>query len=159
MKMLKIASLAVAFAFAAMLAGCAAEGPSSLAQYTLDEASGVKIEAENAKPDNVCTTEAAITVKEGDVIIISPFTESGSFHLTITPTKGGASLYDEDVEGKVLFPIDAEPGDYDVVTSGYNVTGWMTVAAQSAKEYADQNASLDEALKQNGVEVEDEKAK
>ncbi|MDO4400815.1 MAG: hypothetical protein Q4D27_07705 [Coriobacteriia bacterium] len=159
MKMLKIASLAVAFAFAAMLAGCAADASSSLAQYTLDEASGVKIEAENAQSDNVCTTEDAITVKENDVIVISPFTETGSFHLTITPSKGGTAIFDDDVEGKVLFTIGADPGDYDVETSGNGVTGWMTVAAQNSEELMAQDEALQEALDKNAVETEAPKAK
>ena len=152
MKLLKIASLAVAFAFAAMLAGCAPEGPSSLAQYTLDSAPGVKIEAENAKSDNVCVTEGAFTVKKGDVIVVSPFTESGSFHLTIMPSAGGTAVYDADVDGKVLFTLEAEPGKYDVQTSGNGVTGWMTVAVQSEQELAEQDAALDEALEQNGTD-------
>ena len=153
MKLLRFASLAVALACAVALGACSYH-VAMYAQSTLDDASGIKVVAENAAPDSTCTTGAAITVEEGDVIVVSPFTEKGSFHLTITPTGDGDPIFDEDVSGKVLFTVDAEPGSYDVTTSGDGVTGWMTVFAQDSAELAAQNASLIEKLERTDADPE-----
>lgn len=147
MKVSKIASVAAASLLAFTLMACSG-GSSSYAQYSLDAVSGVKVEAENADSDNEATSEGAIEVKEGDVIVISPVTDKGSFHLTITSDADKSVIYDEDVEGRVLYTIEAKPGTYTVTTNGNNVTGEMTVFAQSQDELAAQDASLDEALEE-----------
>ena len=141
-----------AFALAATLAACGGTA-GSYEQVTLDEASGIKVTAENADSDMEATTEGAITVKEGDGIVISPFTDKGSFHLTITSSSSDV-IYDEDVSGKQLFMIDAEPGTYDVTTSGNGTTGWMTVFAQNKEEEAAIDASLTEELEKQEAEVD-----
>ena len=149
--------VAIAFAcctFALMLGLVACGGASSLAQETLDEADGIKVTAENAGSGSSATTGGAITVKEGDVIVISPFTDKGSFHLTITSTDGKVVAYDDDVEGKVMFAINAKPGTYDVTTKGNGgTTGWMTVFSQSAQELAEQDASLAAELEKAGADA------
>lgn len=153
--MRKIVAIAFACcAFALMLGLVACGGASSLAQETLDEADGIKVTAENAGPGNSATTGGAITVKEGDVIVISPFTDKGSFHLTITSTDGKVVAYDDDAEGKVMYSIEAEPGTYDVTTKGNGgTTGWMTVFSQNAQELAEQDASLNAELEKAGVDT------
>ena len=147
MKVSKIASVAAASLLALTLMACTTSS-SSYEQYTLDEASGIKVEAENAGSDSEAVTESGIEVKEGDVIVISPVTDKGSFHLTITSDADKSVIYDEDVEGRVLYTIEAKPGTYTVTTNGNNVTGEMTVFAQSQDELAAQDASLDEALEE-----------
>lgn len=147
MKVSKIASVAAASLLALTLMACTTSS-SSYEQYTLDEASGIKVEAENAGSDSEAVTESGIEVKEGDVIVISPVTDKGSFHLTITSDADKSVIYDEDVEGRVLYTIEAKPGTYTVTTNGNNVTGEMTVFAQSQDEFAAQDASLDEALEE-----------
>lgn len=147
MKVSKIASVAAASLLALTLMACTTSS-SSYEQYTLDEASGIKVEAENAGSDSEAVTESGIEVKEGDVIVISPVTDKGSFHLTITSDADKSVIYDEDVEGMVLYTIEAKPGTYTVTTNGNNVTGEMTVFAQSQDEFAAQDASLDEALEE-----------
>lgn len=147
MKVSKIASVAAASLLAFTLMACTTSS-SSYEQYTLDEASGIKVEAENASSDSEAVTESGIEVKEGDVIVISPVTDKGSFHLTITSDADKSVIYDEDVEGRVLYTIEAKPGTYTVTTNGNNVTGEMTVFAQSQDELAAQDASLDEALEE-----------
>lgn len=132
------------------LAACG--GASSYAQVTLDEASGIKVTAENAGNDQSATTTGAITVKEGDNIVISPFTEKGSFHLTIVSSDDKETIYDDDVDGKVLFSIDAEPGTYDVTTTGNGTTGWMTVFAQNEEEDAQIMDDLNKKLEEEGVD-------
>lgn len=151
MKSIKAISGIAALALAITLAACGGKG--TLEQVTLDEADGIKVTAENASTDQEATTTGAITVEEGDGIIISPFTEKGSFHLTITSSDGEA-IYDDDVDGKVYFMIDAEPGTYDVTTSGNRVTGWMTVFSQNKDDEAAINASLDETLEENDIDPE-----
>lgn len=141
----RIVTAVCAFVLALTLAACS---KSTYGQVALDEVSGVKITAENANADNSATTEGAIVVKEGDVIVISPMTDKGSFHLTITSDDGSTTVYDEDVSGQVLFNIDAKPGSYTVTSSGNNVTGWMTVFAESADELAEQDAALAETLEE-----------
>ena len=147
----RVLSAIAALALAVTLSACG--GKASYEQVTLDEADGIKVTAENANADQEATTTGAITVEEGDGIIISPFTEKGSFHLTITSSDGEA-IYDDDVDGKVYFMIDAEPGTYDVTTSGNRVTGWMTVFSQNKDDEAAINASLDEAFAENNIELE-----
>ena len=148
-------SFAIAFmccAFALMLGLAACGGKSTLAQETLDDADGIKVTAENAGSDNSAMTEGAITVKEGDVIVISPCMDKGSFHLTIASADGKVVAYDDDADGKVMFAINAEPGTYDVTTSGNGgTTGWMTVFSQNAQELADQDAALAAELEKAGV--------
>lgn len=150
-------NIAIVFAccaFALMLGLTACAGGSSLSQNTLDEASGIKVTAENASSGSSATTGGAVTVKEGDVIVISPFTEKGSFHLTIASTDGKVVAYDDDVEGKVMFAINAKPGTYDVTTKGNGgTTGWMTVFSQSAQELVEQDASLAAELEKAGANV------
>ena len=153
MKATKFVSAAAASLLALTLMACTTSS-SSYSQYTLDEASGIKVEAENAGSDSEAVTESGIEVKAGDVIVISPFTEKGSFHLTITSDDGKTTVYDDNVEGKVLYTIAADPGTYTVKTTGNNVTGWMTVAAQSQEELIAQDASLAEALEGTGVDPE-----
>ena len=150
MKSTKIVTAAVIAALALALAACS--GPSTYSQELLEEADGIKVIAENAGSDQTAITEGAITVKEGDVIVISPCMDKGSFHLTITSQDGKTVAYDDDASGRVLFTIDAEPGVYDVKTSGNDATGWMTVFSSNAKEEAALNASLNEVLEANGID-------
>lgn len=150
MKATKIALVAVTFALALMLAACGST--SSYSQEVLEEVSGVKVVAENAGSDQSAITEAGITVKEGDIIVISPFMQKGSFHVTITSEDGKTVAYDDDAEGTVLFYVEAQPGVYDVKTSGNDATGEMTVFAQNAEEAAALDASLQEALEDAGAD-------
>ena len=55
----------------------------------------VKVEAENAGKDDAVSSEGAIVVNEGDVIVISPCMERGSFNLTIVSADDGTVVYDE----------------------------------------------------------------
>lgn len=147
----KVIKAMAALAMAGALVAC---GASSMELETLEDVSGVKVTAENAGVDNVVTSEGAITVAEGDVIVISPFLDKGAFNLTITEHDTGAVVYDDAAEGKVMFPTSAEPGTYDVEVSGDGATGWMTVFAISADEVEQQNASLEEALEEAEADAE-----
>ena len=152
MKTFKIAKALAACALALTIAACGGAG--TYEQALLEEASGIKVTAENAGSDQEATTEGAIEVEEGDTIVISPDTTKGSFHLTITSADGGKTIYDDDVEGRVLFTTAAEPGTYDVTTSGNGVTGSMTVFAQSQEELLEQDTSLAEALDEVEADAE-----
>jgi len=152
MKTYKIAAALSALALATTLVACGS--PSSYEQTLLDEASGIKVTAENASAGSSAVTENAITVEEGDVIVISPFTQNGSFHLTITSQDGKTTVYDDDASGKVLFSIEAEPGVYNVTTSSNGVTGWMTVFAESQDDINEQDEALEDAFEREGVEGE-----
>lgn len=143
---MRIDRIAVAISTLALALTLAACAKSELGQVTLDEASGVKVTAENAKADNCATTEGAIVAQEGDVIVISPMTDKGSFHLTITSDDGTTTVFDDDVSGQIMFSIEAKPGSYTITTSGNDVTGWMTVFASNAEELAQQDAELAETI-------------
>lgn len=149
----KLASAVAAFALAASLVACGG-GPASYGHELLDEADGIRVTAENADSTHTATTEGALEVEAGDVIIISPFLDKGSIHVTITSKDGKTTVYDADAEGKVMYDVQAAPGTYNVTTTANNATGWVTIFAQSAQELADQNASLVEELKNKGVDDE-----
>ena len=156
MKLTKVLAVVFALTCVVALAACKVESSTSAySQITLSEASGVKVEAQNAGSDMEALTEEAIEVRQGDVIVISPDLTQGSIHVTITPSKGGAAIYDSDATGRVLYTIEAAPGEYDVKTRGNGATGSMTVFAQSSSELAAQDAALTEGLENAGVEVDE----
>lgn len=151
----KILSACAAFVLCAMLCACTSTSTSSsYLQYSLDEVSGVKVEAENGTADQEALTEAGLVVTENDRVCISPVCDKGSFHITITPTGSTEPVYDEDAEGSVLYYIDLKPGTYDVTTYGNGVTGELVIAAQNSDDIAAMDASLDEALADAGVDPE-----
>ena len=149
MRTSRIVAVFVALVLAFALAAC---GSHTLEMEPLDEVSGVKVTAENALEDNVATSSGAITVADGDVIVISPCLDKGSFHLTITGSDGQTVAYDDDVEGRMLFQTNAAPDTYDVEVSGRKATGWMTVFAMSADDIAQQDSSLADALEDAGID-------
>lgn len=149
MKATKIIAMVAALVLACALAACAG---GSMGLEPLDEANGVKVTAENAGADNAVDAEAAFTIKEGDVLVISPCMDKGSFHLLVTETGGDAVAYDEDVDGRVMFTEQVAPGTYDVKVTGNGATGWMTVFSESSDELAAQDASLAETLESAGVD-------
>ena len=149
MKRFKILTGAAALAFCLALAGCGANNAGSAA-YTQKplsegEACGVEVVANNAK-DETATTKDALTVKEGDLIILSPMTDGGSFHVTITSSDDKTPVFDDDVSGSVLRSVEAAPGTYDIETKANTVSGSLTVSAQNKEEYERQNAELESIM-------------
>jgi len=149
MKVTKVTKVLAALALCAVLAAC---GAHSLGIDLLEEASGVKVTAENAGEKDAATSEGAITVADGDVIVISPCLDKGGFDLTITEHDKGTVVYDDVAEGRVMYTITAEPGTYDVTVSGKGATGWMTVFAASGDDLLAQDEGLAEALEDAGVD-------
>lgn len=153
-KYTEILSACTAFVLCVMLTGCISTSTASYKQYTLEDISGIKVEAENATEDQKTLTEGGLVVTEKDRVCISPLCDEGSFHVTITPNGGTEPVYDEDAEGRVLYYIDLQPGTYDVTTYGNGVTGELVIAAQNSDDIAAMDASLDEALADAGVDPE-----
>jgi len=153
-KYTEILSACTAFVLCVMLTGCISTSTASYKQYTLEDVSGIKVEAENATEDQETLTEGGLVVTEKDRVCISPLCDEGSFHVTITPNGGTEPVYDEDAEGRVLYYIDLQPGTYDVTTYGNGVTGELVIAAQNSDDIAAMDASLDEALADAGVDPE-----
>ena len=151
MKFAKLGPIATALALALVLVGCGNGAPSSFHQNRLTDASGVRVEAQNAGPDMEATTEAAFTIKDDDVILISPNVDEGSFHVTIAQTGSNNIIFDEDVSGKMLFTIEGDHGTYDITTRGNRVTGALVIAAQNEKAFTQQNESLESVLETEGV--------
>lgn len=150
MKKTRIAAMLLVMVLVVGLAAC---GKHSLTLELLDEASGVRVTAENAGSDDIVSSEGAITVSDGDVIIISPCMDKGGFHLTITGDDGATVVYDEDVDGRIWFQTGAVPGTYDVAVSGTGgSTGWMTVFSASADDLEAEGQSLEEALTDAGID-------
>lgn len=147
----RVAGGLVTLAMAGMLFACG-QAP-KLSVDLLDEASGVKVTAENAGADQSASSTGAIKAEDGDVLVISPCLDKGKFHLTVTSSDGKAVAYDDEVDGRILFENEIEPGSYDVQVKGIDgATGWMTVFAQDADELDAQNESLEETLTQNGID-------
>ena len=146
----KLAAAIAVLALSCMLVACGKAA--TLSMEALDAVSGVRVTAENAGPDQTASSAGAITVGDGDAIIISPCMDKGGFHLTIASGDGKTVVFDDVAEGRVLFQVDAAPGTYDVTASGEGATGWMTVFAQPMDELAEQDASLAEALEKAGVD-------
>ena len=149
MRATKITKAVAALALSVVLVAC---GAHSLAIDLLEDAAGVKVTAENAGEKDAAVSEGVITVAEGDVIVVSPCLDKGSFHLTITEHDSGAVAYDDIAEGRIMYAIEAEPGTYDVEVSGNGATGWMTVFSESGEDLAAQDESLAEALEDAGVD-------
>ena len=152
-----IIASSMALALVLGLAGCgsgADAGAGTLGIEPLTEVSGVRVTAENAGDDQMATSEGAITVGDGELILISPDLTKGALHLTIVSEDGSMKPYDDEASGRVLFTTDADPGVYNVEVKGKDATGTMVVCAQSKEELAAQDASLDEALEQVGAKAE-----
>lgn len=149
MKINKLVKVLAALVLCGVLVAC---GKHSLAIELLEDAPGVRVTAENAGKDNVATSEGAITVADGDVIVISPCLDKGSFNLTITNHDDGTVVYDDVAEGRIWFQTEATPGTYDVSVSGNKATGWMTVFAASSEFVSGQDESLAETLEDQGVD-------
>ena len=134
------------------LAACS---KSTYSQEVLENDTGgmyLKITAENASESSATTSEA-LSVEDGDVIVISPDLTKGAIHVTITSTDGKEIAYDDDADGRVLFTVEAQPGTYDAKTTGVNgATGSMTIFTMSAAEFGEQNAALEEILEKNGID-------
>ncbi|MBR2682663.1 MAG: hypothetical protein IKE22_05285 [Atopobiaceae bacterium] len=153
--MKRFTKIMAAFAALTLCFGLAAcNKPSFYSQETLDEAAGIRAEAENGREDQAATTEGALVVTEHDIVIISPDVDKGSFHLTITSSDKGTVVFDDNVDGRVLFTQAIEPGTYDVTTYGNNVTGSLVVAVHSQDEWDAQNDSLAEALDEADTDLE-----
>jgi len=157
MKVSRVASIAMALVLTLVLAACGGKA-STLTSDLLDEASGIRVEAENAGAEQSISTEDAITVKEGEVIVVSPCMDKGAFHLTITG-EDGTVVYDDKAEGRIMYQVAALPGVYDVSVTGDGATGWMTVFAFSADELAAQDEALATTLSDLGIDAEDLTAK
>lgn len=151
MRTKRVIGTLAAIAMAGTLFACG-KAESKLTIDLLDEASGVKVVATNAGAEQSVSTAGAITVEDGDVLVISPCLDKGSLHLTVTSSDGNTVAYDDDVDGRIMFQTEATPDTYDVYVEGKDATGWMTVFAQDADELAEQDASLDEALTEAGVD-------
>lgn len=151
MKFAKLGPIATALALALVLVGCGNGAPSSFHQNRLTDASGIRVEAQNAGPDMEATTEAAFTIKDGEVILISPDVDEGSFHVTIAQTGSNKIVFDEDVNGKMLFTIEVDHGTYDITTRGNRVTGALVIAAQNERAFVQQNEGLESILETEGT--------
>ena len=141
-----------AIAVACALAACG-NTVATLSLEDMTAVSGVRVEAENAGADQEAVSQGAITVAEGDVIVISPSLDKGGFNLTITSAEDGTVVYDDEASGRVMYQIGALPGTYDVSVSGNNgATGWMTVFAASESQLAATSDALGEELESLGVD-------
>lgn len=147
----KIVSAIAGCALAVTLIACNTTS-SSYAQSTLDEVSGIKVEATNADSESTATTDGAIEVKEGETIVVSPDLQKGTFHLNITSADGKTVVYDDDVEGRVMYTVAAAPGTYTVTTSGNNTTGTLFVFSLNQEDLIEQDSELAEALAEAGID-------
>lgn len=135
----------------AMLAGCGGKvGGGTLSAEIIAETGAFKVTADNADAKAAIETEEAITLKEGDVLLVSPDLTRGKMQLTIT-SKSGEVVYDEEKSGRVLSTHEIAPGVYNVnvTCKEAGTTGSLLVVGTSAEDYEKQNGALDAALTQS----------
>lgn len=141
MKSFKLASFATAFALAASLAACGA----GTFHTDVDENGKIEITAEHATNPQT-TNITSISVNAGECIVVNPLLESGSIHLTIEDGTGATKVFDGDVDGKIMFTVDAEPGIYEVVVSPSAATGTMSILTGDPEALGQADAALDELV-------------
>lgn len=135
------------------LVGCGSKaGNGTLSAETVAETGAFKVTANDAKADDGVSKAAALTLNEGDILIVSPDLEKGKLQVTLKDASGNVA-FDQEMSGRVLSNHEVKAGTYDVTITckEAGTTGSILVINQSAEEFAAQNKALDEALAEQGV--------
>lgn len=153
-KALLIFAIGILAATIFALGGCAGgQNPGgTLSSEILEETGAFKVTADNTSKDSGLMVSGAVTLKEGDVLLVSPDLTKGKLHVKLLDDADNA-VFDEDVDGRVLDTYQIDPGEYaisvDCVEGG--TTGSLVIAAVNAEEFEQQSDDLVEALTNAGV--------
>ena len=124
---------------------------STLGLETIEETGAFKVTAENAIEKQ--SASSSFSLKEGQVLMISPVLESGKIKVVLANASTDAGVFEQAVDGKVLSTYDVAPGEYKITVSGVNgATGTVVIAAVDKAEWDAQDAALVEALERNGID-------
>lgn len=145
--MRKIAAFATCAFVACVIAlvGCAREG--TLTHETIAETGALRVTADNASEGADVAAKGAVTLKEGDALLVSPDLQSGRLEVTLRDASG-KTAFDMEASGRVLDTHAVAPGTYDVgvTCKETGTTGALVVSAVSANEFKGQTEALDAAL-------------
>lgn len=138
------------------LFGCGAKGGGTLSSEFVSETGAFRVMADNADANAGVSVSGAVTLKEGDILLVSPDLTSGDLLVKLTDGSG-VTAFDEVVSGRVLSTHEVAPGTYDVsvTCNRTGTTGSLVIAAQSAEELEKQNQELEEVLDRLDVEDTD----
>ena len=143
---LPVVAISVLLASVLALAGCAG-GKGTLSAEVIAETGAFKIVASDAPNNAGIKSAGAVTLKDGDALIVSPDLQKGSLQVTITSGSGTVVL-DEKVDGRILDTYEVNPGTYDVEVTckQAGTTGALVIAATNAAEFEKQNKDLEAVL-------------
>lgn len=111
---------------------------------------GIHVEAAGGV---VGTNTGEITIADGYGLCINHIVEQGSFHVKATDESGNVIL-DKDITDNIADYVSAN-GKVEVEITAQDATGTMDVIAYDEKALAQSEATLDDALAQEGVTRED----
>lgn len=153
MKKRTVFALIAAFVFAFMLAACSGNG--TFGSEFVEETGAFRVVADDAPKDATVKVSGALTIEEGQLLLVSPDLTSGRVQLRILGADDEA-VFDEEVGGRILDTYTIAPGEYtvEVINLRNGTTGTMLVFGIDEEEFAQENASLEEALSQGGIELE-----
>lgn len=146
---LKVISLAIITCLLVVgmfiLAGCAGRG--SLSSDIIDETGAYKVTADDAGKGSAVMASGGVTVKEGQIVVVSPDLQKGSLQLKLIDSSN-KTVFDEKITGRVLDTHEFDFGEYaiSVTCNEDGTTGTLLVVAVDAAEFEKQNQDLEAAL-------------
>ncbi len=133
MKMRKIFVTLVSLLLCVGITAC---GKKTVLTLTMeDDPSVITITTDGPGTQDGVLSQDAVTVAEGERIVVTPDFSKGSVTLRISSKDGANTVYDDKVEGTDPLLIEAAPGDYTISVKGTDdgAVGSMTICAQPVK--------------------------
>lgn len=149
-----------------VLAGCA--GSSSLHLEPANENGLIRLTATN-KATGTLSGES-ISIKDGECLVLSPVLEKGSVQVKLYEKEAGSAsaasipansegditgepVFDETVSGRIMSDYEVAPGEYTLMVTANEATGNVGIVPFSISDMNAQDAALEDALKEIGVEA------
>lgn len=148
-----LVAIVVLVACMVVLAGCAANvGGGTLNSEFIEETGAFKVVADNADANSAIGVGAAVTLEEGDALLVSPDLTKGKLQVTLKD-KSGNIAFDEEVSGRILDTYEVSAGTFDITVAckEAGTTGALVVAAVNADEFEQQDRDLEKALESLNV--------
>ena len=142
----KLLAVILSAAMAVSLAAC---GGASKLGVTSDD-TGIHAVATNGAEGS---GTGQIAIEEGYGLCVNHVVEQGSFHVKATDNTG-AVILDKDLTDNIADLVPAN-GEIDVVISAQSASGTVDVIPYDVEAQAQADASLDDALAQDGLTRED----
>lgn len=137
----------------AALAGCASNaGGGTLHSEFVAETGAFKVTADNVDANAAITVGGAVTIKKGDVLLVSPDLTKGKLQVTLTD-KSGKTAFDKTLSGRILDTYEMDEGTYDItiVCKETGTTGSLLAIGANAAEYEQHDHELEEILGSMGA--------